>query len=66
MQHFVPASFGSCCCASTLVKCGLLFLSEIKSEHRRLAEITEMIHTASLMHDDVLDDSDVRRGDAHT
>lgn len=37
-------------------------LPEIKSEHRRLAEITEMIHTASLMHDDVLDDSDVRRG----
>lgn len=31
-------------------------------EHRRLAEIIEMIHTASLIHDDVLDDSDMRRG----
>lgn len=31
-------------------------------EHRRLAEIIEMIHTASLIHDDVLDESDMRRG----
>ncbi len=30
--------------------------------HRSLAEITEMIHTASLVHDDVLDESEVRRG----
>lgn len=29
---------------------------------RRLAEITEMIHTASLFHDDVIDDSETRRG----
>lgn len=29
---------------------------------RRLAEITEMIHVASLVHDDVLDECDVRRG----
>ncbi|HLO50765.1 MAG TPA: solanesyl diphosphate synthase [Kamptonema sp.] len=35
---------------------------EISPKHRRLAEITEMIHTASLVHDDVVDDSDVRRG----
>ena len=30
--------------------------------HRRLAEITEMIHTASLVHDDVIDTATLRRG----
>ncbi len=35
---------------------------EITQRHRRLAEITEMIHTASLVHDDVIDESDMRRG----
>ncbi len=34
----------------------------LSSRHRRLAEITEMIHTASLVHDDVLDDASTRRG----
>ncbi|KAK9268376.1 hypothetical protein L1049_000125 [Liquidambar formosana] len=37
-------------------------LQELTTEHRRLAEIIEMIHTASLIHDDVLDESDMRRG----
>ncbi|WP_404784590.1 solanesyl diphosphate synthase [Altericista sp. CCNU0014] len=35
---------------------------DISARHRRLAEITEMIHTASLFHDDVVDEADVRRG----
>ena len=35
--------------------------SDITLRHRRLAEITEMIHTASLVHDDVVDESEVRR-----
>ncbi|HEY9764685.1 MAG TPA: solanesyl diphosphate synthase [Trichocoleus sp.] len=35
---------------------------DIMPKHRRLAEITEMIHTASLVHDDVVDEAEVRRG----
>ncbi|KAK9864069.1 hypothetical protein WJX84_010182 [Apatococcus fuscideae] len=42
--------------------CQLSGLSDITDRHRRLAEITEMIHTASLVHDDVLDDCSLRRG----
>nr|YP_009297538.1 prenyl transferase [Hildenbrandia rivularis]AOM67082.1 prenyl transferase [Hildenbrandia rivularis] len=34
----------------------------ILDNHKRLAEITEIIHTASLVHDDVLDDCATRRG----
>ena len=35
--------------------------SEILPSQRRLAEITELIHTASLLHDDVIDNSVARR-----
>ncbi len=35
--------------------------NELTNRHRRLAEITEMIHTASLVHDDVVDEADLRR-----
>jgi all-trans-nonaprenyl-diphosphate synthase len=34
----------------------------LTARHRRLAEITEMIHTASLVHDDVVDEASTRRG----
>nr|YP_009244442.1 prenyl transferase [Agarophyton chilense]AMK96684.1 prenyl transferase [Agarophyton chilense]ASP44579.1 prenyl transferase [Agarophyton chilense]UAD84387.1 prenyl transferase [Agarophyton chilense] len=34
----------------------------ILPEHKRLAEITEIIHTASLVHDDVIDECEIRRG----
>jgi geranylgeranyl pyrophosphate synthase len=35
---------------------------DLPEAQRRLAEISEMIHTASLFHDDVIDGSDTRRG----
>nr|YP_009392283.1 prenyl transferase [Osmundaria fimbriata]ARW60845.1 prenyl transferase [Osmundaria fimbriata] len=35
---------------------------EVSTEHKRLAEITEIIHTASLVHDDVIDNCETRRG----
>jgi len=33
-----------------------------RARQMRVAEITEMIHISSLIHDDVLDDADTRRG----
>ena len=34
---------------------------DLTPRHQRLAEITEMIHTASLVHDDVVDEAETRR-----
>lgn len=45
-----------------LISRATMLKQDITPRHRRLAEITEMIHTASLVHDDVVDDSNVRRG----
>lgn len=44
-----------------LVSRATMLDQDITPRHRRLAEITEMIHTASLVHDDVVDESEVRR-----
>ena len=37
-------------------------LGEVKSEHHQLAAVVEFIHTATLLHDDVVDESSKRRG----
>ncbi|HBB31818.1 MAG TPA: solanesyl diphosphate synthase [Cyanobacteria bacterium UBA8803] len=44
-----------------LISRATLLERELTPRHRRLAEITEMIHTASLVHDDVVDEAEVRR-----
>jgi octaprenyl-diphosphate synthase len=43
--------------------CGKL-ISEIRSEHIDLAVMVELIHRASLLHDDVIDKAQLRRGQA--
>ncbi|PSB31476.1 solanesyl diphosphate synthase [Chlorogloea sp. CCALA 695] len=45
-----------------LVSRATMLDDDITERHRRLAEITEMIHTASLVHDDVVDEAELRRG----
>lgn len=45
-----------------LISRATMLEEDITPRHRRLAEITEMIHTASLVHDDVVDESEMRRG----
>jgi hypothetical protein len=68
ISWFVVSS--SSCCSLTvyvfLKLCTQTFIylhsRELTTEHKRLAEIIEMIHTASLIHDDVIDDSGMRRG----
>lgn len=35
---------------------------ELDARQQHIAEITEMIHVASLLHDDILDDAETRRG----
>lgn len=40
----------------------LVETASVQAKQLQLAEIVEMIHTASLLHDDVLDNADTRRG----
>ncbi|GMN54528.1 hypothetical protein TIFTF001_023656 [Ficus carica] len=41
---------------------GDTLIPELRTRQQSIAEITEMIHVASLLHDDVLDDAETRRG----
>ena len=37
-------------------------LAQVETQHHQLAAIVEFIHTATLLHDDVVDESQMRRG----
>ncbi|MCL7031050.1 hypothetical protein MKW94_029672 [Papaver nudicaule] len=41
---------------------GSVSVADLRRKQQLIAEVTEMIHVASLLHDDVLDDADTRRG----
>ncbi|XP_042407204.1 solanesyl-diphosphate synthase 1, mitochondrial-like isoform X1 [Zingiber officinale] len=47
---------------SIAVEVASSFQKNMRTRQQRVAEITEMIHVASLLHDDVLDGADTRRG----
>lgn len=47
---------------STTTETSVSFFSDLSHAQRQVAMISEMIHTSSLLHDDVIDQSDIRRG----
>mmetsp|Transcript_11802 Transcript_11802/g.36006 ORF Transcript_11802/g.36006 Transcript_11802/m.36006 type:complete len:372 (+) Transcript_11802:174-1289(+) len=61
-QHFFERGGKSFRPVALLLLASAAGSGEVLPAQRRLAEITEMIHTASLLHDDVIDVSDTRRG----
>jgi octaprenyl-diphosphate synthase len=50
--------------ALLLLACGAAGARPLAGEHLRLAAVVEFIHTATLLHDDVVDMSELRRGRA--
>ncbi|MFZ0033542.1 MAG: polyprenyl synthetase family protein, partial [Sedimentisphaerales bacterium] len=56
-------------CGGKMIRPGLVLLagravSKITDKHIRIAAIMEMIHNATLLHDDVIDEGQNRRGQA--
>ena len=47
-----------------LVFLSAMLFGDINDSTRRTAQFVEMLHTATLIHDDVIDESDIRRGQA--
>ena len=47
---------------SSLAATGSDSVDSLDDRHRVLAAVVEMIHMATLVHDDILDESEVRRG----
>ena len=62
LSHAMNAHQSKASNGSSILKPGYNQRSDLFDAQRRLAEIAEMIHTASLFHDDVIDKSELRRG----
>lgn len=43
------------------ILCSRLYTDKLENDHYTVAQIAEIIHTASLIHDDVIDNSNIRR-----
>lgn len=61
-QHLFSAGGKRFRPALVLLVAKALNKGKLLASQKRLAEITEIIHTASLVHDDILDDCSTRRG----
>jgi len=61
MSHYIIGSGGKRL-RPMLLLLAAKALGEVKDNHLVLAAVIEFIHTATLLHDDVVDESDLRRG----
>jgi octaprenyl-diphosphate synthase len=61
VAHYIINSGGKRLRPILVLLSGGLF-GEVKPEHHQLAAVVEFIHTATLLHDDVVDESSKRRG----